>query len=352
MSMHSTKTGSAHDTNPSAGILLVNLGSPDDPSPRAVRRYLAEFLSDPRVIETPAYLWQPLLHGIILRIRPRKTALKYREIWTENGSPFLVTSRRQAAAITHKLSNTIKGPVYLELAMRYGNPSVSAALEGLRRRNMRRLLVLPLYPQYSATTTASSFDAVMQELGTWRWLPELRFVNHYHDDPGYIDALATSIIRHREQQHGTGKLLFSFHGLPKRYFLLGDPYFCECHKTARLVAGKTGLAESDWTVSFQSRFGPAEWLQPYTDDILREWAAGGVKNVAVICPGFAADCLETLEEINIRSRKVFLSAGGGRFSYIPALNDELAHINLLTDLIIRHAGDWPEFSANRDMVSL
>lgn len=326
-----------------AGILLVNLGTPDAPSPGAVRRYLAEFLSDRRVIELPAVLWQPILHGIILRTRPRRTARLYSTIWTDAGSPFLQTSQRQAEAIRNRLAATTTGPIHLELGMRYGNPSIRAALRRLAEKNMCRLLVLPLYPQYSATTTASGFDAVVNELRTWRRLPELRFINRYYDAPGYIEALTESIIRHRQKTSGGTKLLFSFHGLPMSYHKAGDPYYHECLETARRVAERAGLTASDWKVGFQSRFGPMEWLRPYTNDVLHDWAVGGVKSVAVVCPGFAADCLETLEEIAIRGREVFLGAGGGEYAYIPALNDEPAHIEFLTNLILRHAGEWLEF---------
>ena len=326
-----------------AGILLVNLGTPDEPSPGAVRRYLAEFLSDRRVIELPAVLWKPILHGIILRTRPRRTARLYSAIWTDAGSPFLLASQRQTEAIRNRLAESTAGPIHVELGMRYGNPSVRAALYRLAEKNMHRLLVLPLYPQYSATTTASSFDAVVNELRTWRRVPELRFINRYHDAPGYIEALAGSIIKHRQNTGGDAKLLFSFHGLPMSYHKAGDPYYHECLDTARRAAERAGLSTSDWKVAFQSRFGPMEWLRPYTNDVLHDWAVGGAKSVAVVCPGFAADCLETLEEIAIRGREVFLGAGGRDYAYIPALNDEPAHIEFLTGLILRQASGWPEF---------
>jgi ferrochelatase len=335
----------AHEQASAAGIgvLLVNLGTPDAPDAGSVRRYLAEFLSDRRVIELPPVLWQPLLHGIILRTRPRRTARLYGKIWTAAGSPFLLTSQRQTEAIRNRLTDLTCGPIHLELGMRYGNPSIRAALGRLAEKNMRRLLVLPLYPQYSATTTASTFDAIVNELRTWRRLPELRFINRYYDAPGYIEALTASIVRYRQKTGKDAKLLFSFHGLPMSYHKAGDPYYHECLETARLAAERAGLSASDWKVGFQSRFGPMEWLRPYTNDVLHDWAVGGVKNAAVVCPGFAADCLETLEEIAIRGREIFLGAGGTEYAYIPALNDEPAHIEFLASVILRHSEGWPEF---------
>jgi ferrochelatase len=231
--------------------------------------------------------------------------------------------------------------------MRYGNPSIASALAELRAAGARRLLVLPLYPQYSATTVASTFDAVAAELRAWRWLPEPRFITHYHDDPGYLDALADSVRAARAEQAGE-RLLFSFHGLPKRNLWAGDPYHCQCHQTARWIAERLGLPTDQWAVAFQSRFGRAEWLQPYTSTLLADWARAGVKRVDVVCPGFAADCLETLEEIAIENRRIFLEAGGERYRYLPALNDAPAHIAALTDLIGRHTAGWPEFDPGYD----
>jgi ferrochelatase len=341
-----------HDTPPCTGILLTNLGTPDEPTAPALRRYLAEFLSDPRVIETSKLIWWPVLHGIILRTRPRRSAAAYAKIWGEDGSPLLSISRKQAAAVTEQLAASVRGPVQVELAMRYGNPSIARALGRLRAANACRLLVFPLYPQYSAATTASTFDAVAAELATWRWLPELRLINHYHDDPLYIEALVESIRQFWAEHDRPGRLLFSFHGLPKKYFLAGDPYHCECHKTARLVAEQLELPADAWAVSFQSRFGPTEWLQPYTDKLLREWGAGGIKKVHVICPGFSADCLETLEEIRLQNRAFFQEAGGGEFHYIPALNDDPLHVQALTRLITQHCQGWPEFSPDYDAAAV
>ena len=332
-----------HDQPAHAGVLLVNLGTPAAPTPAAVRRYLAEFLWDRRVVELPRLLWWLILYGVILRVRPSRSARKYRLIWTPEGSPLLAISRRQAAALAARLTERYPGPIQVALGMRYGDPSVAAALRELRANGVRRLLVLPLYPQYSATTVASTFDAIAAELRGWRWLPELRFVNQYHDDPGYLDALASSIRASRAEQPGE-RLLFSFHGLPKRNLLAGDPYHCQCHKTARLVAERLGLADGCWAIAFQSRFGRAEWLRPYTSVLLADWAKAGVRSVDVVCPGFAADCLETLEEIALENRQIFLNAGGERYRYLPALNDDPAHIAALVELIDRQVAGWPEFA--------
>lgn len=329
-----------HDSPSCIGVLITNLGTPDAPTPVALRKYLAEFLSDPRIIEVPKPIWWCILHGVILRTRPKKSAEAYEKVWTENGSPLLDISLKQLAAIKTSLQNKTDLPVKVELAMRYGNPSIKSGLEKLREANAKHLLILPLYPQYSATTTASTFDALAKELTQWRWLPELRMVNHYHDNDAYIEALANSIEQHWQINPKPEKLLFSFHGLPKHYFLAGDPYHCECHKTARLVAEKLELDDGEWQVTFQSRFGPREWLKPYTDVTLKELAKKGTKSVNIVCPGFSADCLETIEEINIQNREFFTEAGGEQFSYIPALNDKPEHIELLSSIICQHLQGW------------
>lgn len=327
------------------GVLLTNLGTPDAPTTAALRRYLGEFLWDPRVIEIPRPLWWLILHGIILRLRPARSAAKYRSIWGEQGSPLLAISLRQAAGVALRLKEYCPGPVHVAVGMRYGNPSIASALRELRAAGARRILVLPLYPQYSAATTASTFDAVAKEFATWRWLPELRMIQHYHDDPGYIAAVADSIADAWQRQPPAQRLLFSFHGLPKRNLLLGDPYHCECHKTARLVAERLALSEDRWAVSFQSRFGRAEWLKPYTSEQLKEWAQAGTESVDVVCPGFAADCLETLEEIEEENRQYFLESGGRDYRYIPALNDDVRHLDALSALILEHGRGWPELDA-------
>lgn len=331
-----------HAQRPCLGILLANLGTPDAATPQALRRYLAQFLSDPRVIELPRWLWKPILHGVILRTRPKRSAALYAKIWTEQGSPLLITTRRQAERLQTSLMDALPGPVKVEPAMRYGSPNIGDAMERLREAGARRLLVLPLYPQYSASTTASTLDAVTERLARWRWQPELRTVNGYHDDPGYIEALAARVRAHWAE-HGRGeRLIMSFHGIPRRYFLAGDPYHCFCHKTARLLAEALELGDDAWQVTFQSRFGKAPWLQPYTDVTLKSLARAGVRKVDVICPGFAADCLETLEEIAGQNRDWFIEAGGQELRYIPALNDDDAHIAALRALIQRHVQGWEE----------
>lgn len=332
----------ANDTPACTGILLTNLGTPDAPTTSAVRRFLAEFLSDSRVIEVPKFLWWIILHGFILSTRPQRSAKAYQKIWTESGSPLLDISMKQAAALQEVMSQQSATDIKVVLAMRYGNPSLQEGLEKLKEANAQRILVLPLYPQYSATTTASTFDAVADILKTWRWLPELRMVNHYYNDPDYIRALAESIRSHWNENSRAEKLLFSFHGIPKQYADAGDPYPDECNATARLVANALQLGSDQWSVSFQSRFGPREWLKPYTDLTLNEWGNSGILSVDVLCPGFAADCLETLEETNMQYRALFLAAGGERFSYIPALNDRPLHITALANLISRHCQNWPD----------
>lgn len=334
----------AHGTAERAGVLVVNLGTPEAPEPGAVKRYLAEFLSDPRVVEAPRPVWWLVLHGVILRTRPRRSAEAYRKVWTAEGSPLLCWSRRQADGLAARLADRATGPVAVELGMRYGQPSIPSALERLRAQNVRRLLVLPLYPQYSGSTTGSTFDAVAARLARWRWVPELRMVGQYHDEPAYIDALAASIREHRERQGAGEHLLMSFHGLPRRYLLAGDPYHCHCHKTGRLVAERLGLAGEAWSLSFQSRVGREEWLRPYTDERVRELGRRGVKRLDVVCPGFSADCLETLEEIAQQNAEFFHAAGGETLSYVPALNDRPDHLDFLARLALRHMQGWPELS--------
>lgn len=337
-----------HGSPARTGVLVSNLGTPDAATPAALRRYLSEFLSDPRVVELPRALWLPLLHGVIAPLRGRRAARLYRRVWTPEGSPLLVFARRQAEALEAELATRLPGPVPVVLGMRYGNPALPAALGRLRQAGVRRLLLLPLYPQYSATTTASTFDAVTALLRTWRWVPELRTVMSYHDEPGYIAALADSVRRHWAQHGQAQRLVFSFHGLPKRNLTAGDPYHCQCHKTARLVAQALELPQERWQVTFQSRFGRAEWLQPYTDQTLRAWARQGVKSVEVMCPGFSADCLETLEEIAELNRGWFLEAGGATFQYIPALNEHPSHVRMLADLVVRHLQGWPDTDPGHD----
>lgn len=328
-----------HGSAERCAVLLVNLGTPDEPTAPALRRYLAEFLSDPRVVEIPRLVWWPILHGIILRTRPAKSAAKYASIWTPEGSPLAVWTDRQAKGLAERLAE--RGHrLLVRGAMRYGSPSVASQLDALRAEGATRVLVLPLYPQYAAATTASVADAVMRWSLAARRQPELRFVNEYHDDAGYIGALAERVQAHW-REHGRGdKLLLSFHGVPHRSLLLGDPYHCQCHKTARLLGERLGLAKDQLLVTFQSRFGKAKWLEPYTEPTLRALAAAGTKRVDVMCPGFAGDCLETLEEINQEAREAFLESGGERFEYIECLNDQPAWLDALTAVAERHLQGW------------
>ncbi len=333
--------GYAHDATPRTGVLLVNLGTPQAPTPAAVRRYLAEFLADPRVAEYPRWLWQALLHGVILRVRPRRSAHAYASIWTAAGSPLRVHSEALAAALQRTLAAHGDDPApVVALAMRYGTPSVPDRIARLQREGVRRLLLLPLYPQYSATSTGSVLDAAAGALRRLRWPPELRTVNDYHALPGYIAALADSVQRHWAQ-HGRGqKLLLSFHGIPWRYVRAGDPYYCQCLATARLLRERLGLREDDAPVCFQSRMGRERWLEPATAATLRALPAAGIRRVDVLCPGFAADCLETLEEIALRGKAEFLAAGGEAFHYIAALNDGATHVTALAGLVRAHLAGW------------
>ncbi len=323
-----------NDQPETLGVLLVNLGTPDAPTAGAVRRYLAEFLSDPRVVEMPRLLWMLILHGIILRTRPARSAAAYREVWTEQGSPLLAISREQEQALQKFLEQQMEQPVKVELAMRYGNPSIAAGLEKLRQAKIRKVVVLPLYPQYSATTTASTFDAISKELQQWRWLPDLEFISHYHDHPAYIKALATSVHEYQRQHGIPDKLLMSFHGIPEDYHTAGDPYPDECRATAELLADELGLSSEQWAISFQSRMGRKEWVKPYTDKLLKEWGQKGVSSVHVICPGFPTDCLETIEEIGVENKEYFVQSGDGEYRYIPALNSSHEHIKTLTEIIL------------------
>jgi len=333
-----------HGTPESLGVLLVNLGTPDEPTTAAVRRYLKQFLSDPRVVELPRPLWWLILNGVILRIRPPRTAEAYRKIWTEHGSPLLLHCRDIASGVASELGSRLSGPVHVELGMSYGEPSIRSALDRLHEEQVRRVLLLPLYPQYSNTTTGSVFADVTGHLSRRRWVPEFRFVNHYHDAPGYIAALAASIRDFRDREGAGRKLLFSFHGLPRRMLEDGDPYHCQCQKTARLVAAELELPDDAWAVSFQSRVGREPWLQPYTDELLEQWGREGMERVDVVCPGFSADCLETLEEIRMQNGELFAGAGGGELRYIPALNARDDHVAFLSRLVVKHVAGWPEAS--------
>ena len=319
------------------GVLLINLGTPDAPEARAVRRYLAEFLSDPRVIEIPAIAWKPILHGIILRTRPHKSAEAYNQVWTNEGSPLRVIAHRQAEALRGRFPD-----VSIHYAMRYGNPGIAAAVANMFREGCTRILAAPLYPQYCAATTATANDAVFAAMASMRWQPALRTVPPYFDDPVYIEALRANLSRQiAGLDFEPQRLLLSFHGMPQRTLELGDPYHCHCQKTARLLSDALGR-EVD--VSFQSRFGRAKWLEPATDAVLAAYPKSGIKRLAIAAPGFSADCLETLEELGIRGRETFEHAGGDRFALLDCLNDSDESIAMLEQLISRELAGWlPQF---------
>jgi len=322
------------------GVLLVNLGTPESPSVADVRRYLREFLWDPRVVELARPLWWLVLNLVILTTRPRRSAKAYAKVWTEAGSPLLVISKKQHAALQTLLESQQGHPLKVALAMRYGKPGIAAGLEELREAGAKRVLVLPLYPQYSATTTAAIVDAVADELRHWRALPELRFINDYHHHPAYISALAGSVRRYWSVHGEPDKLLLSFHGIPQEYVDAGDPYAEQCYKTAELLIAALELPAERWQLSFQSRLGPKQWLQPYTDHTLEALAKEGVRNIHVVCPGFSVDCLETLEEVAMENRDIFLEAGGKQYGYIECLNDHASHIQLFSELISLHTRGW------------
>ena len=331
-----------HGTPGGTAVVIANLGTPEAPDAPSLRRYLKQFLSDPRVVEIPKPIWWLILNGIILNVRPKKSAAKYASIWMDEGSPLRVHTERQADLLQTEL--LARGhQISVHWAMRYGQPAISRVFDQLKSSDIRRILLLPMYPQYAASTTATVIDEAARWLLKTRNQPEMRFVRNYHDDVGYLDALALSVQRHWQQVGRPGerdRLLLSFHGLPKRSLDLGDPYFCECHKTGRLLAERLDLPASQYQICFQSRFGKAEWLQPYTAPTLQEWGKQGIRRVDVICPGFSADCLETLEEIAQEGREDFLQAGGQAYHYIPALNEDKAWIQALANLTERHLAGW------------
>ena len=325
-------------SNKQTGVLLTNLGTPDAPTPAALRTYLREFLSDPRVVEIPRLVWMIILHGIILRIRPAKSAKLYQQIWTKEGSPLRVIAEQQKVKVAAQLTEKYGDSVVVELAMRYGNPSISNALQKFKQQGISSIIVLPLYPQYAGPTTASTFDAVVKEIQKWRWIPSLNFINGYYDNPLYIDALANSINEHIEMHGKPDKLVLSFHGMPKLFHTWGDPYYDFCKGTTQLLVEKLstekhGLTESNCMMTFQSRFGKAEWLMPYTDKTLSELPNKGDKHIAIISPAFSADCFETLEELAGENKEIFMEAGGEEYHYIAALNDRDDHISALVSII-------------------
>jgi ferrochelatase len=346
MTAHAKEPPFTHDRTPRIGILLTNLGTPDAPTPKAVRRYLAQFLSDSRVVEISPWAWKPLLHGVILNTRPAKSARKYQAIWTKDGSPLLVHSQRQRTLLLGYLGQRLKRAGFpadlcpVEIGMRYGNPAIGAALDKLRAAHCEKILVLPLFPQYAASTTASAFDAVAAHLAKVRRLPGLRFVESFHGDEGYIQALAQNVNDYWVKHGRPAKLVLSFHGLPRRTLDRGDPYHCFCQATGRLLVRELGLSSAQWTLAFQSRFGRAQWLTPYTSDVLVALGKEGVGRVDVFCPGFVADCLETLEEIAIEGAVRFRNAGGKEFHLVPCLNEHPRWILALADLAFRNLAGW------------
>tara|TARA_B100000029_G_scaffold167444_1_gene163618 strand:- start:729 stop:1754 length:1026 start_codon:yes stop_codon:yes gene_type:complete len=328
-----------HGSEEKTGVLITNLGTPDAPTANALRPYLKEFLSDTRVIEIPKLIWQIILHLVILQIRPRRSAKNYKKIWTDDGSPLLYISKKQVNLVEEKLSKDFPNTIFI-LGMRYGNPSIKNALKLLQNNQVRRLLVFPLYPQYCAATTGSTFDAVSSILQKWRWIPEIRFINQYFEEDFYIKAIADSIKKAEVEKGKPQKIIFSYHGIPKKYHIEGDPYHCFCLKTTRLVKEQLNLKEEDIITTFQSRFGSQEWLQPYTDETLKKLPNEGIKDVHIISPGFSADCLETLEELKEENKNYFMQAGGKSYHYISCLNTNAEHIEMMSYLIRKHTKGW------------
>ncbi|MBD3610390.1 MAG: ferrochelatase [Gammaproteobacteria bacterium] len=327
----------ANNTNQpeTVGILLTNLGTPDAPTTSALRRYLKQFLWDPRVVELPRVLWWLILHFIVLVFRPAKSARAYQSIWSKEGSPLLVISQRQREAVEKVLQAKYGDHIKVALGMRYGNPSIASALTTLQQHNATKIIVLPLYPQYSSATTGSTYDAVSQVMSRWRTVPELHFIDSYYDHDALISALANS-VKQSGKLETSDKLIFSYHGMPEHTRRSGDPYYEHCQKTSQLLANKLGLGADQWLMTFQSRFGKAEWIKPYTDKTLMALPSEGVTSIAIMCPGFSADCLETLEEIQEENRDYFLAAGGKEYHYIPALNENDEHIACLSAIIARY----------------
>lgn len=346
--MTTTTSDKTAGTNKTA-ILMVQLGTPDSPEVPDVRRYLREFLSDTRVVETPKWKWWPVLYGIVLTTRPRESAEKYRSIWGKDGSPLLVNTRLQAEGLHEELKKRGR-EVEVVWAMRYGNPNMVQALREMRDRGIERILVLPLYPQYSGSTTGTVFDHMAREMLTWRTIPSLRFVQSYADDAGYIQALADSIRRawRKTEEGKPEKLIFSFHGVPQRTVDEGEPYQKHCHQTAAATAAALGLQKDEWIVCFQSLFGKEEWIKPYTQPTVEALARQGVKNIDVVCPGFLSDCIETLEEINMEVREAFLHNGGKRFRYIECLNDDPIWIHAMADIVGNELAGWGTTSREVD----
>ncbi|MDO8208525.1 MAG: ferrochelatase [Gallionella sp.] len=337
---YQTEPEFTHGTPQKTGILLVNLGTPDAPTAQAVRPYLKQFLGDPRVVEIPKAIWWLILNGIILNVRPKKSAAKYASVWLDEGSPLGVYTAKQAMLLKGYLGERTRAPLVVDYAMTYGSPSIPDVLRRLKQQNCQRILIVPMYPQYAASATAPVFDQVFSELQQMRNMPALRTIKNFHDDKGYIGALAANVDDYWMKHGRPEKLVMSFHGVPQYTLDKGDPYHCECHKTGRLLAEALGLKPEQYTVSFQSRFGRAEWIKPYTTATLKELGKQKIRRVDVVCPGFVADCLETLEEIAMEGREDFQHAGGGEYHYIPCLNDRNDWIHALTDLVMNNLQGW------------
>ena len=342
-----------HGDQAKVGILLANLGTPDEPTAKALRSYLAQFLMDRRVIEIPRFIWCWILYCIILVIRPKKSAEKYAKIWLKEGSPLLVHAKKQTQLLRGYLGQKINSPFVVELGMSYGNPSMQSAIESLKAQHCSKILVFPLYPQYAASSTAAALDSVWKSLLKMRNVPAIRTIRNYHDHPAYIGALASSIREYWKINGKPNILVMSFHGVPKFHLLKGDPYHCECHKTARLLAETLELKKDDYTVAFQSRFGRQEWLTPYLASTLDRLGKANTKRVDVVCPGFSSDCLETLEEIALEGKEIFTHAGGGEYHYIPALNENEPWIHAMTAIALENlqgwiSTDWDKDQARKD----
>ncbi len=329
-----------HGDQLKVGILLANLGTPDAPTAKALRPYLKQFLMDRRVVEIPRFIWWWILNGIILLIRPKKSAEKYAQVWSQEGSPLLVHAKRQAVLLRGYLGQKVKSPFVIEVGMSYGNPSMKSAIEKLKAQHCDKILVFPLYPQYAASSTAASLDAVWRTLLRVRNVPAIRSIKHYHDHPAYIAALAKNINEYWMINGKPEKLIMSFHGVPKFHLMKGDPYHCECHKTARLLAEALGLSKEKYEIAFQSRFGKQEWLKPYLANSLEKLGKAKLKRLDVVCPGFSSDCLETLEEIAMEGKVIFQSNGGGDYHYIPALNESDAWIHAMSEIAMENLGGW------------
>lgn len=349
MAYYNSEPKYQHGDQLKVGVLLANLGTPDAPTAKALRPYLRQFLSDRRIVEIPRLIWWLILNCIILLVRPKKSAEKYASVWTKEGSPLLVHAQKQTTLLRGFLGQKIKSPFAVELGMSYGNPSMASAIEKLKAQHCDRILVFPLYPQYAASSTASALDAVWRTLLKTRNMPAIRTIRHYHDHPAYIGALAASVRAHWQDQGGKpNKLVMSFHGVPKFHLMHGDPYHCECHKTARLLAEALGLHKEEYIVAFQSRFGKQEWLKPYLANTLEELGKANTKRVDIVCPGFSSDCLETLEEIAMEGKHIFQENGGGEYHYIPALNASEAWIHAMTEIALENLQGWVSLEWDAD----